>query len=266
MIPYSLTKRFIINKFFGTHQFVIIKDLYNNVNSQISITDTNCIIKKISNKEYYDKEIKALQDLTSSPDIISIIQFWQEIYSYNDNTSYNIMLPYYKDGDLFGFVTSDKYKLVDYKSIFKKLLPSIKFCHDNDYIHIDIKLENFLIELNSDNTIKNIVLIDFGMAYKMDDNDIKRGYVNLDKCYGTPQYLNPEKNDKIYGKFTDIWCLGIIYYIFMFREYPNKNFRNSSSYLKLTLSKLEFINALLDENFMKRPSIDKIINNPFLNN
>ena len=265
MITHSFSNNFIFNKFFGRQKFLIIKELYNNVNSQISITDTNCIIKKISNKDAYDKEIKALQDLASSPDVISVTQFWQETYSYKNEICYNIMLPYYRDGDLFNFVTSDKFRSVNYKSLFKKLLPSIKFCHDNNYIHIDVKLENYLIELDSNNTIKNIILIDFGMAYNMNDYDIQRGYTYLDKCYGTSQYLNPEKYKKIYGKFTDIWCLGIIYYIFMFQEYPIKDFRDSSFYTKLEFSTLQFLNSLLDKNYMKRPTIDEVINHPFLN-
>lgn len=265
MINKQSTKSNFLQKLFGSQKFIIIKDLFNNMNSQISITNTNCIIKRTCNEDAYEKEIKALQDLQSCDNIVSLLQFWKETYSYSNKITYNIMLPYYKDGDLFTYVTTDKFKNMDSKELFKKLLPPIKFCHDKNYIHIDVKLENFLIECNPDNTIRNVVLIDFGMTYKMTNSDIEKGYVKLDKCYGTPQYINPEKNDKIYGKFTDIWCLGIIFYIFTFYEYPKRNFRDSIHYNTLKDEKKNFMDNILKNDFFTRPSIEELINDSYLN-
>ena len=79
--------------------------------------------------------------------------------------------------------------------------------HNNDFVHLDIKPENILI-----NRLGYIKIVDFGFARRLNKN-IKNEYYTLyrtDKIEGTIEYLSPEMLKKYYGKCSDIWALGIL--------------------------------------------------------
>ena len=58
----------------------------------------------------------------------------------------------------------------------------IKICHDNNIIHLDIKMENYLVL--GKNPLK-VVLIDFGFA-------IDASVTSLKEILGTDLYIAPE--------------------------------------------------------------------------
>lgn len=47
------------------------------------------------------------------------------------------------------------------------MLVSIKHCHDRNIVHRDVKLENFLMDTNSEDKLI-VKLSDFGLACKYD--------------------------------------------------------------------------------------------------
>ena len=257
----------VIYKLYGSNNFKVEKSLLSTDNSTITKLNNGCILKVLYNKDAYEKEVAILQDLKNCNCIINLKQFWNEVNTFDNNfNSFKIMLPYYEDGDLFTFIKSNQIlNLMDIKNIFSKLLIPVKYCHDKNIIHIDLKLENFLIKKNIDNSIKDIILIDFGMSYKFNSKNINDNYVYLEKCYGTPEYINPELKKKIYGKFTDIWCLGVILYIMLFKKYPNSNY-NYFINNNCDEDTQVFINKLLQINYKTRPSIDDIIKDIWLYN
>ena len=79
-------------------------------------------------------------------------------------------------------------------------------------MHRDLKLDNLLFD--EDNNIK---IIDFGLATKCDVPKLK-----YYRC-GTPGYVAPEvinlkENDIVYGPECDIYSLGIIFYMLVFKK------------------------------------------------
>ena len=58
----------------------------------------------------------------------------------------------------------------------------LKDCHNNNILHKDIKLENFIIDKND-----KITLIDFGYSEKI-PRDANQPF----RCCGTPYYIPPE--------------------------------------------------------------------------
>ena len=83
------------------------------------------------------------------------------------------------------------------------MILAIKFLHDRQILHRDLKFENVL--LMADDTVK---LSDFGLTKEyVNLNTMNTGTANV----GTPQYIAPEVlNNQPYGKKADIYSFGIM--------------------------------------------------------
>ena len=101
--------------------------------------------------------------------------------------------------------TKNSYQLT--KLIISQIILALEFMHNNDFVHLDIKPENILI-----NKLGYIKIVDLGFARRLNKH-IKNEYHILyrtDKIEGTIEYLSPEMLKKYYGKCSDIWALGIL--------------------------------------------------------
>lgn len=82
------------------------------------------------------------------------------------------------------------------------------YCHDNNLIHRDLKLENILL-VNSEE--KKIKIIDFGIAgvmSRLSDEDLDTGSLG----YMPPEcFTSAPHNFKFDGKM-DVWAIGVILY------------------------------------------------------
>ena len=103
-------------------------------------------------------------------------------------------------------------KIIFLLNLIKQCAIAIKIIHDLGYVHLDIKLENFLIVLNNINDINDyqIKIIDFGF--------IKEEGSNITSRRGSGIYINKimianlekESKSKI-RNFFDIYSLGIMF-------------------------------------------------------
>ena len=50
------------------------------------------------------------------------------------------------------------------KKVFKMMVEAVHFCHQNNVVHRDIKLENFLIDIDLQSEKIDVKLIDFGLS------------------------------------------------------------------------------------------------------
>jgi len=111
-----------------------------------------------------------------------------------------------------GNTYEDKKKLSfnDKKKLMFDFAKGLKCMHDNNYIHLDIKLENAMYHKG---TPVRGVLIDYGLAAYC-KNGAKEG-IEMTSRSGTFYYNSPKiakaSNMVMYNDKDDIWALGLLY-------------------------------------------------------
>lgn len=116
-------------------------------------------------------------------------------------TEYTMTLEYCEGIDMFDFLSSVELTYETIGHLFMQLVDTIHYLHSKNIAHLDIKLENLMIDPENN----KITLIDFGHA--IDDKYIS-------KLGGTHPYIAPEGffGNKIIAINADMWSLGIILY------------------------------------------------------
>ncbi len=66
------------------------------------------------------------------------------------------------------------------RDIFKQIVAALHYCHSNNIVHRDLKVENLLLDFNM-----RVKLADFGFSSKFNSNEL------LDVYCGSPPYCAP---------------------------------------------------------------------------
>ena len=200
-------------------------------------------LKKIPKHKYGEnvkREVQIMQRL-KHPFIVSVEGFFE-------TENHFFIVTEYVDGmELFYFLkdikkekpyllTKNNYQLT--KTIISQIILALEFMHNNDFVHLDIKPENILI-----NRLGYIKIIDFGFARRLNKN-IKNEYYTLyrtDQVEGTIEYLSPEMLRKYYGKCSDIWSLGILLLELSTNKIIFENYSKESILNIIKKCKIEYI-------------------------
>jgi len=156
--------------------------------------------------------IKAVERI-HAPIVIREIETWRhlrhphiaELYEViiTDNKIHMVM-EYAQGGEVFQRLsTNGPCTEQESAKIIGQVVDAIQYCHEKNYIHRDLKLENVLLDLNG-----NVKLIDFGFTRKYDKSKL------LDTFCGSTAYAAPEmiNAEKYMGPSVDIWSIGIMLY------------------------------------------------------
>ena len=170
-------------------------------------TGQKFICKKSKNNYNTKGEIFTLKSI-QNPKIINLIDY------YYSNKYVRLILPYYKYGDLFDYISKKlPFNEANANIIFKEMLECVKACHSNDLIHLDIKPENFLVK--SIIPFK-LVIIDLEYSKIFHSKDI------LSTCNspcGSIPYIAPELYHFQYGFCSDVWSLGSCLHVLVTTKY-----------------------------------------------
>lgn len=250
-------KDFIIGDFVGRGKFgkIFLAHLVGDPSFKVAIK-----ISKINGENFtvICNEIKFLKLLRSK----TVIKFYGAIF---DNNKVHIILEYADGGDLCDKIT--KYyplSITEIKTTMKKICKAVKYCHDNDVVHSDIKPENILLVGSS------LKLCDFGLSFK--------DSIDKEKIGGTIEYCAPEllKKESFLGpyKSIDIWALGVVFFEILTGSPPfyseNKNIiaekiRNNDYLIPNFIDgdTKSFVEYILNPDPKLRPSIDEILCHPW---
>lgn len=265
------------------------RDNSDNSNIQVNITPYKNESELINTEQdYYFKRLKELIEseieILSSLDHPNIIKF----FGYNkSNGIYYLRMEYCNGGDVYDFLKgtgSDRFRNSSggftnsfLYEFLNQTIGGLKYIHDKNIVHRDIKLHNVLIKYSSSGGIQ-FKISDFGFAcydlYGMNDEDINLDDILSKKYYklcGTPYYMAPEiilninnmenitvykqtKSSKgksqYYNKNIDIWSLGICIYELMFNLLPFSNIRNINDLERFY--KLENIQEIMNKKIKRR--------------
>ncbi|XP_046674172.1 peripheral plasma membrane protein CASK isoform X8 [Homalodisca vitripennis] len=96
----------------------------------------------------------------------------------------------------------------------RQILEALRYCHENDIIHRDIKPHCVL--LASKENSAPVKLGGFGVAIQLQDGKVLNG-----GRIGTPHYMSPEVVERQqYGKPVDIWSAGVLLHVLLSGTLP----------------------------------------------
>ncbi|OAD74439.1 hypothetical protein PHYBLDRAFT_133342 [Phycomyces blakesleeanus NRRL 1555(-)] len=163
-----------------------------------------------------------------------------------------IVLEYIEGGELFDLVQKlhqdNQGRPLDeelVKRIFLQLVGVVRWLHDHNIVHRDLKLENVLIRYDDDDKDhKNPILkvTDFGLARVVDP----LGPQLQTRC-GSEEYAAPEIVQSLGydGRLTDTWALGVILYGLLvgylpFRYQPSRGEKVSQLFYRIVKAQVKW--------------------------
>lgn len=121
-----------------------------------------------------------------------------------NQSNYNISLQEY--------ISRHKMSEREALNIFFEIVKVVERIHASSIIHRDLKLQNFLINLQT----RRVTLTNFCLGKVLSSDD----QLLLDQR-GSPAYISPEILNGAYkGKPSDVWTLGVILYILIYSNFP----------------------------------------------
>jgi serine/threonine protein kinase len=256
------SNRYISVKNLGDGSASLIFEGYDNQEKK------KIIIKKISKREYWRKELEVLKKLSNSSSgrLLKYLDFFE-----SQRCSY-IITEFYAGFDLFEHIDLNvPYSTKKALLLGLEMAKCVKECHDNNILHLDIKCENYMVKSDKlfESGKPNIVLIDFGHAEIVPKDEsiekLRKGY-----SYGTSYYTCPEGYyEKIHSSKSDIWSLAICLSLLLTGDYPYVG-KKDDYYKNSVIDNISFtkdldpeISSLLINSLnsipFKRPTIDTFI-------
>ena len=119
--------------------------------------------------------------------------------------------------------------------ILEQIMNAMSYYHGLNISHRDIKLENILVDMDSEDLTTKV--IDFGFA-----TQTKTANELIKTCCGTPSYMSPElcMRDEYIGPAVDIWAAGVVLYTLLFGTQPWKGKTEDDLFKKITKGVITF--------------------------
>ncbi|GFR08100.1 twitchin, partial [Trichonephila clavata] len=193
--------------------------------------------------------------------------------AFEDDDEMVLIYEFMSGGELFEKITDDSYFMCEAEVInyMRQICEGMKHMHEKNIIHLDIKPENIMCQTKTSNNIK---LIDFGLATKLDPNEVVK------ISTGTAEFAAPEiVNREPVGFYTDMWAVGVLAYVLLSGLSPFagdndvetlKNVRacdwefDDEAFANISAEGKDFISKLLTRNKDKRMTAHECLEHPWL--
>lgn len=172
-------------------------------------------------RDYQDRFLPRELDIwpkLNHPNIISLHECFQ------DSRRVYMILEYSEGGDVLRYIQNSGALSENMARMWTlQIADAVRYMHDMDVTHRDLKLENLL--LDSD---RNIKICDFGFIKGESTKDLSQTYCGS-KSYAAPEILLGRPYDP---RKSDIWALGVILYIFVTGKMPFDETKGTKSILE----------------------------------
>jgi len=275
----------------GGFGFVLLaKDLHSNKNVAVKFIFKNKIPKSawvpdekegfipmecfIMKKVNHPNIVKYLDSYSDSKLFYIVMELHGNTWADENNNNNNGQVEYQNSMDLFECIESRAMRFTEFqaKYIFEQIFAAVNYLYKNGIVHRDLKDENILIDKQF-----NIKLTDFGAAsYLRDYNENNAYFVN--KFLGTLAYAPPEvlKGEQFGTIAQEVFTLGTLLYLLIFGEIPFKSpeetlfsnniYLNAPKNVNCSQEVLNLIEWMLQKRPEDRPSMDLILNHPWMRN
>ena len=146
---------------------------------------------------------------------------------------------------------------VDLVGIIYEICSAMKYVHENDIIHRDLKMKNILI-----NNKKHVKICDFGISKFTDVTT----YASITRGVGTPLFMAPEIFDEkvVYNEKVDVYAFGVVMYFIVTKgELPKFNGIGKYEFLNLPSSINQLSSSIIKSCWSsspeERPSFERLL-------
>ncbi|WAR20101.1 TSSK2-like protein [Mya arenaria] len=184
---------------------------------------------------------------------------------FEDNIRVYMILEFAENGDVLRYIQKSG-AIKDHlaRIWIRQVGDAVKYLHDQDITHRDLKLENLLLDC-----VFNIKICDFGFVKSHSMKELSKTYCGS-KSYASPEILRGEPYDP---KKADMWAMGVILYIFITGKMPFDESKGNTGVLeeqrKLNFPWQKFryvtpevkaiILTLFKSSYTERPGIDDVM-------
>ncbi|KAL4237520.1 hypothetical protein ACF0H5_002234 [Mactra antiquata] len=190
---------------------------------------------------------------------------------FEDNYRVYMILEYAENGDVLRYIQKSGAIKEHLSRIWiRQVGDAVRYLHNQDITHRDLKLENLLLDNNF-----NIKICDFGFVKSNSMKELSRTYCGS-KSYASPEILRGEPYDP---KKADLWAMGVILYIFITGKMPYDESKGNHGVLeeqkKLNFPWHKFKYATVDiktmilwlfqNTYQDRPGIDMVMDHEWMN-
>jgi len=182
-----------------TGQLVALKRMWKNSRTTIKI------------RESFFQEVKASKILQNDCGVVRLLE-------YLETEKYFLLVTEYFDGmELFKLLETRKFQPLaeeGAKSIFGQILDTILNAHRKGMTHMDIKLDNILIDRN-----KRTKIIDWGLCVTESPEKCIKFCGSLE--YAAPEIWSRPSNSTTYSAYkADVFSLGVVLYALLVGRFP----------------------------------------------
>jgi len=199
--------------------------------------------KDLTRQKRYKREIKINSTLTHN----NIVKYYGHFVFFNRSL---LVTEYMIGGDIREHQIKAKDLRLEekvLKNYIKQILSALKYIHQHNIIHRDVKPENMLLSAD----LKTVKLCDFGLSIKKNTGAV------INDAVGTTMYLAPEVvKGYNYGFEVDIWSLAVCMFEFSIGNYA---FDGDTVYETFdAIKNIEYIPEMPKYEFFLKPQLKSI--------
>ncbi|XP_077684215.1 serine/threonine-protein kinase ULK3 isoform X4 [Eretmochelys imbricata] len=259
-------EEFILTERLGSGTYATVYKAYRKKNAR-EVVAIKCVNKKSLNRASVENLLTEIEILKTirHPHIVELKDFqW-------DSDNIYLIMEFCAGGDLSHFIRTRKILPEKVARLFlQQLACALKFLHDRNISHLDLKPQNILLSSVENPHLK---LADFGFAQYMSPWDEKH------MLRGSPLYMAPEMVcRRQYDARVDLWSVGVILYEALFGRPPffSKSFAELEEKIRsnrvielpcrprLSQGCRDLLQRLLERDPLQRISFEEFFTHPFV--